>query len=773
MRKKQSTGFQLAQLVLLLKIPCYLLGFLCSLLIPRHRNIWVCGSSLGFSDGVKAVALARLRQQRDAKTVWLAANRQELDAAIAAGLRAYPRNSIAGFWITLRAGIVLIARDVQDVNRYAVRGATIVRLGDGVSLTKSAVGLGRAKRDFLHRLGRATDFALCTASSVTAAAWLRTALGVLPGKVQVTGDPRHDELFAVLRDLQLLCAKRAEVFAQLRVADSGQPLVLFAPDSNPQTIENFAISASAAVALQQVLASQNTLLLVTKSAVREELEPLLQQDNVYVLDTLDTGYLPVFAAVSTDFAATAIDFAATGKPILWFVPAAQNAKLQYDLFEPLTITASGQVLHDWDAYCAALSDVLCGITLAEHQHAVNKLADRFHRFCDGNSADRALAAIAQLQLPLADLVQPETVFFESFLGKQVSCNPLALSKQLAKTHPQLRQIWSVNDENQWVPEYAEAALVGSRLWFAARGQAKLLIVNDCLGASFRRGKHQRVLQTWHEIPLDDSALHCSGLLHRARKNLRRQARRWSLLVSQNAFMSKRMREIFGYRGEIMEIGYPRCDELVNAVVTSRIDEQQVDSWLINPVVKRAARERLGITSRLTVAYLPALLSAQNTVDTLDVSSLLSGLPDDYTLLYRAHPYSASLPYHPQILDAVHAQFNDVLLAADVLVTDCSPAIFDAAVAWLPQIFFDTGGEDVENSLSELGVGGSSAKPGVVCASVAQIKQLLNEFAVYGKNAAWVRQYQPEYAAWRDKYVAQEDGYVSARVISQLVQRGVL
>ncbi|WP_206427603.1 CDP-glycerol glycerophosphotransferase family protein, partial [Leucobacter chromiireducens] len=229
-----------------------------------------------------------------------------------------------------------------------------------------------------------------------------------------------------------------------------------------------------------------------------------------------------------------LDFSLLGRPIVWFAPDQLAYGASRGLYEPLEVTSGGRIAQDWAAVLARLSELAPGTPTRRAAEAETRaLAARFHAYPEGGAAERVLAAIRRLQLPAAQLVPPGGVFFESFYGRQVSCNPLAIDAELARTHPELPRYWSVTSELQAVPHGATPVLVGGPEWHAARRGASLLVVNDWLRYRFRRRRGQTVLQTWHGTMLKHLALGRPDVGLRTRIAIRRESRRWSLMLSQN------------------------------------------------------------------------------------------------------------------------------------------------------------------------------------------------------------------------------------------------
>jgi CDP-glycerol glycerophosphotransferase len=138
------------------------------------------------------------------------------------------------------------------------------------------------------------------------------------------------------------------------------------------------------------------------------------------------------------------------------------------------------------------------------------------------------------------------VFFESFYGRNASCNPLAIDRELARRAPEVRRYWSVVDLSVEVPEGAIAVVEGSPEWWRARGASRLLVVNDWLRRRFARRAGQAVLQTWHGTPLKRLALHRPGFDPRRTVAIVREARRWNVLLAQNPYAAGILRKAYAF-----------------------------------------------------------------------------------------------------------------------------------------------------------------------------------------------------------------------------------
>lgn len=771
----------------LLALPKYVLSLILSWFVPRHRQLWVFGSGIGFGEGALEVARELLRQQPDARIVWLAGDEAEVEAARAEGFESVLRRGPRGFWVTLRAGQVVVTHGLGDANRFGVQGAFVVQLWHGAPLKRlhldspvtTAVRGPAPVRALLRRmyLAGAREIDLFVAGSVTAADRLRSAFRTAPGKVRVLGDPRDDALAQQASDASAAQAARAEVLIALgeQAAHIGAEtgLLLYAPTWRDGEADPAVPSEAEAAHLRDMLERRDAVLVVRSHPLGSGAYESLLSDRIVMLgaDRVRdiTPLLGGFDAVITDYSSIALDYSLMGRPIVWFATDLERYTSTRGLYEPLEVTASGRCERTWEQVIHRLDELYTNaFALREACSAARALAERFHAFPEGGAPARVLAEIERLRRPTAELVTPGAVFFESFYGRQVTCNPLALDREIARRFPDTVRYWSVTSERQEVPEGAVPLLVGGAEWFAARRTARLLVVNDWLRYGFRRGRGQTVLQTWHGTMLKHLALGRPKVGLRTRLAIRRESRRWSILLSQNPHSSEQFRESYAFRGDVIETGYPRDDRLAAAALaTGR-----------NPVHTRSARAALGIAYDTRVlVYAPTWRDNGVTlVDELGVRALAEELGENWTVVARGHTRTHSFGTYggARVVDASqHADVNDVILAADVLVTDYSSVMFDASVARVPLAFFVPDLAAYRDRERGFTFDFERAAPGPLLRERNEVVALAREVERSGENADWVREFAPRADAWRERFNPHDDGRASERVVAALVERGVL
>ena len=778
----------------LLALPKYALALVLSWFVPRVSGRWVFGSGAGVGEGALAVAEELVRRDPAVPIVWLVANDDEAQEAAGRGFTPIERESWAGFWATLRAGQIVVTHGLGDANRFGVAGGFVAQLWHGAPLKRlhldspvtTTVRGPAVVRGLLHRmyLRGAQEVNLFVAGSEISAARLRSAFRVDPGKVRVLGDPRDDALAEQAADPDHAAHARAQLAALLtapdapEAIDTGARVVLYAPTWRDGEPDPGLPSAAEMTEVEAALERANAHLVIRSHPLGEGEWAQWQSPRVHLLGADKVRDItPLLGGVDwliTDYSSIAIDFALLGRPLLWFAPDLAAYTATRGLYEPLEVTSGGRISADWGSVAQRLTELATSsFAYRAAEQETRLLAARFHAYPGGGAAARVLDEIDRLQRPARELVQGPAVFFESFYGRQVSCNPLAIDREIAARAPHVTRYWSVTSEAQTVPAGAIPVLVGGKDWHAARRYAKLLVVNDWLRYGFRRARGQIVLQTWHGTMLKHLALSRPKVGLRTRVAIRRESRRWSLMLAQNPHSRDQFRESYAFRGRIIEAGYPRCDRLARSVIgTGR-----------NPIDVGLARTAIGVPTGVRVlVYAPTWRDGGvSVVNDLDVHALAADLGDDWVVVARGHTrthgfggYGRSYEGAGHVIDATgYDDINDVLLAADLVVTDYSSIMFDATVARLPMLFFAPDLAAYRDRERGFTFDFERRAPGPILSRRDEVAEHARQLAEHGAEAAWSREYAERYEEWRQVFNPLDDGAAAARVVDELDGMGAL
>jgi CDP-glycerol glycerophosphotransferase len=350
----------------------------------------------------------------------------------------------------------------------------------------------------------------------------------------------------------------------------------------------------------------------------------------------------------------------------------------------------------------------------------------------------------------------DAVFLESFYGQSASDNPLGIDRALASLRPGTKRYWSVVDGSVAVPEGGIRIIEGSREWWRVRGSARVLIVNDWLRKRFRRRSQQKVLQTWHGTMLKRLALDRDPGF-RTRLAVKRERARWDVLLAQNPYSAEIFRSAYDMRGPIWDDGYPRNDVL-SEPEAGRVAE---------------VRRRLGLADGIRVAlYAPTWRDDRTEmVDYVDLETFAGELGDGHVLLVRGHSrtlrYGQDLAAERLIDVTSYPSMADLLLIADVFITDYSSAMFDFSSTGRPLVFFTPDLAHYSTDLRGFYFDLLAEAPGPVVHERGGLRA-----AILGADDG-APEFAEQRAAWRARFTLLDDGAAGARVVRRMLAEGWL
>ncbi len=314
-------------------------------------------------------------------------------------------------------------------------------------------------------------------------------------------------------------------------------------------------------------------------------------------------------------------------------------------------------------------------------------------------------------------------------------------------------LWVVKDGAFVPPGGATVIRAGSREHHEALARSRHIITNSFLPVWFRAREDQVVVQTWHGTPAKLIGGDQSHMKRDPRPPIwHRQVaevRGWDLLLSQSPWATPVLRKAFGYKGEILESGLPRND------VLNSPDRDALTA---------AVRERLGLAEgKRVVLYAPTWrdYDRKNAMVKLDLAKAREALGADHEILVRAHPMQAA-PAVPDIARDVttYPDIADLLLVADVLVTDYSSVMFDFAATGKPIVLY---GYDLAKYSSKRGlyIDLPEQAPGPLLSTSADVVDALRSIDEVAAAHA------DRYDAFRATFAPRDDGKATARVVDHL------
>ncbi|MEV6600274.1 CDP-glycerol:glycerophosphate glycerophosphotransferase [Actinoplanes sp. NPDC051346] len=359
----------------------------------------------------------------------------------------------------------------------------------------------------------------------------------------------------------------------------------------------------------------------------------------------------------------------------------------------------------------------------------------------------------QLRLP----VDEKLALYAAYWYRGVSCNPAAIATKAAELVPGIRTVWVVGrGREKSVPPGVEYVVAGSPAYFRALARARWLVNNVNWPNWVRKRTGSTHLMTHHGTPLKmmgmDQADHPAAAKDQNFHAQMRRADRWDFSVSANAHTTIAWERAYPCRYETLEVGYPRNDRLACATAA--------DTAAVRDKLGLAPHERVVLYAPTHREWLP--LDRQ----VLDVEAFADALGRHTVLLVRAHYFAVSADQVPtrrgRIVDmSPYPVVEDLYLAADVMVTDYSSAMFDFAVLDRPLVIFAPDWA-VYRELRGVYFDLMKLPPGEVATTFGDLVDVFRSRTYEGAGAATKR------ARFRERFCYLDDGRAAERVVRRVL-----
>ena len=353
----------------------------------------------------------------------------------------------------------------------------------------------------------------------------------------------------------------------------------------------------------------------------------------------------------------------------------------------------------------------------------------------------------------------DAVLYDCFGGREYSDNPRAVHEELVRRGAPVEHLWVVRDGAFAVPDTAVAVRELSREHHEACATARYVVANDHLPRWFARRPDQVCLQTWHGAPLKRLGLELAGrpkAIREYRRVRRQPVENWDHLVSPGPWATPVLERAFGPTARVVETGLPRTDVLL------RPDRDRLAADV---------RRRLGLPAgKRVVLYAPTYrdhLAAGERYrlgPLLDPTALRAALPDEDVVLFRRHRLmvaGAETRRDGVVEVTAYPDANELLLVADVLVTDYSSAIFDFASTGRPIVFFTPDLEVYRDEVRGFSIDFEAVAPGPLLRRADEVVGALEDLD--GVRDA----YRGRYERFVADHCSLQDGNATRRVVEQV------
>ncbi|KRN03060.1 glycosyl glycerophosphate transferase [Levilactobacillus senmaizukei DSM 21775 = NBRC 103853] len=363
-----------------------------------------------------------------------------------------------------------------------------------------------------------------------------------------------------------------------------------------------------------------------------------------------------------------------------------------------------------------------------------------------------------------------TLVFESFGGRQVSDSPYAIYLLFKQLYPGFNFIWSIDRSQKHFCKENDIPYVIRRTskWVRVLGKASFWISNARFPSWVKKPQYLTYIQTWHGTPLKKLGLDIENVsmpgttTAKYHVNFVREANRWDALVSPNDYSTRIFRSAFGYNNQILKVGYPRNDELINST----------------PDDVTALKQELGIPlDKKVVLYAPTYRDnqfAEKGKYTFELPFSLDEFQkqygDDAVLVLRMHYLISNAldisGYEGVVFDfSNHPNISDLYLISDMLITDYSSVFFDFAYLKRPILFYPYDYHMYKDELRGFYLDYEKDLPGEIAQNETQLLSLIGD-----KLATPDMSNNKKFMDFYRRFCSIDDGLSSLKIVNYVIQQ---
>lgn len=266
--------------------------------------------------------------------------------------------------------------------------------------------------------------------------------------------------------------------------------------------------------------------------------------------------------------------------------------------------------------------------------------------------------------------------------KQYGCSPKYITEYILSNYPGKFDLVWVFESGGIIPDGLDKRVrivdYFSIKYLKELHTAKFVICNMRTGHAYywKKRPEQIYIQTWH------SSLRLKKIEGDAEKHFdldyintcKEDSKKIDLLLSGCKFSTEIFKRAFWYNGMILECGTPRCDVFFN---DTGVTKKRVYEYYDIP-----ADDKL-------ILYAPTFRSNKpSDFLGMDFDRLKETLGNEWVVGARIHPnVLASVVPDGAISMSKYSDMQELIVAADILITDFSSCMFDMAIAGKPCVLY--------------------------------------------------------------------------------------
>ena len=307
---------------------------------------------------------------------------------------------------------------------------------------------------------------------------------------------------------------------------------------------------------------------------------------------------------------------------------------------------------------------------------------------------RKLALVWYFILTKVMPVSGNVIVWESNVGRNYSGNVRSIYEYMVSRglDKRYKMVWSLENLDTVIPGKAVKVKRTHFKYLYYMSVARVWVSDSRMPAWLIKREGNTYIQTWHGTPLKKLALDMNVLSMGGKSDIEKyheefaaNTKTWDYLISQNAFSTETFRRCFAFKGEMLEIGYPRNDILFTGNNKEYIDK-----------LKRKLNLPL---DKKVILYAPTWRDDQYYHDSfykftsdMNYDLMKKKLLEEYVLIVKFH-YLVKDHMDWSSYDKFIFEFNEqqdiseLYLVSDILITDYSSVMFDYSLLKRPMFFF--------------------------------------------------------------------------------------
>lgn len=276
-------------------------------------------------------------------------------------------------------------------------------------------------------------------------------------------------------------------------------------------------------------------------------------------------------------------------------------------------------------------------------------------------------------------IKNNRILLQNFTGKGYGDSPKYIAEKL-KNNGDYELYWVLrkNIKND-LPPNVKCVRLYSLKYFFILATSKIWISNSRFDQYVIKRKKQYYIQTWHS-PLRIKKIEMDAINNLSdyyKKVMMNDSKMIDLMICGCDFSFNIYRNSFLYNGKIEKIGTPRCDIFFDKKQTEENRKKIIDYYKLDDRKKIILYSPTFRTKRSVSEYI------------MDYQGVINKLGKNYVMLVRLHPrMNVAIDKYENIIDVTnYSDIQDLICAADYMITDYSSCCFDMLIANKPCLLF--------------------------------------------------------------------------------------